>query len=223
MQNTLELAQLYQNRFQRDFLQRKKQIWEVLVHDFFQRFVSPESVTIEIASGYGEFINQIRSNKKMAIDLNPDSASFVSKEVEFAQLPAQNLSSLGENLADCIFTPNFLEHLASKEVLNEVLYQVYLTLKPGGRFLILGPNLRYLHGKYWDFYDHHLGLTHLSLSEALALKGFRIQLRIDRFLPFTTQRFKFTHPFFVRLYLKLPWAWKIMGKQFFIVAEKPAG
>lgn len=222
MQDSLEIAQLYQVRFSRDFLQRKKEIWEILVKNFFQKYIPSDSVTLEIASGYGEFINQVQSKKKIAIDLNPDSAGFVEKEVEFNRLSAENLTELGKGFADTVFTSNFLEHLVSKEQLNEVLKQAYGVLKSGGRFLILGPNLRYLHGRYWDFYDHHLGLTHLSLSEALILRGFHIEVCIDRFLPFTTQHSKFTHPFLVLLYLKCPWVWKIVGKQFFIVAQKPA-
>ena len=53
--------------------------------------------------------------------------------------------------------------------------------------MIMGPNLRYLPGEYWDFYDHHLGLTHASLCEILAIKGFQIERCVDRFLPYTTQ------------------------------------
>lgn len=96
-----------------------------------------------------------------------------------------------------------------------------ITLKPGGNFLVLGPNLRYLPGKYWDFYDHHIGLTHLSLCEALTLKGFDIELCIDRFLPYTTQGKRVTHPWLIGMYLKLPISCKIIGKRFFIVAQKP--
>ena len=120
-----------------------------------------------------------------------------------------------------IFTSNFLEHLPDKKVLDELLDQVMIALKPGGKFLILGPNLRYLPGEYWDFYDHHLGLTHLSLSEALQLRGFNIDQCIDRFLPYTTKGSLPTHPWLVALYLKIPLAWKFLGKQFFIVASRP--
>lgn len=76
-------------------------------------------------------------------------------------------------------------------------------------------------GQYWDFYDHHLGLTHLSLTEALKMRGFEIEVCIDRFLPFTTQGALPTHPYLVKLYLLFPPVWKILGKQFFIVARKP--
>jgi hypothetical protein len=78
-----------------------------------------------------------------------------------------------------------------------------------------------LPGEYWDFYDHHLGITHLSLSEALQMRGFSIELCIDKFLPYTTQSRLPTYDFLIWAYLKMPWAWKILGKQFFIIANKP--
>ena len=31
----------------------------------------------------------------------------------------------------------------------------------------MGPNIRYLAAEYWDFYDHYLPLSHLSLEEGL--------------------------------------------------------
>ena len=133
---------------------------------------------------------------------------------------ALNLSDVVRDKADVVFTSNFLEHLPDKKSLDRLLDQVMLTLKLGGRFLILGPNLRYLSGQYWDFYDHHLALTHLSLSEALKLKGFTIDVCINRFLPYTTQGALPTHPNLLWLYLKLPFVWRLLGKQFFIVARK---
>ena len=59
-------------------------------------------------------------------------------------------------------------------------------------------------GKYWDFYDHHLGLTHLSLIEVLKLKGFDIEVCIDKFLPYTTKGLLPTHPCLVQIYLYFP-------------------
>ena len=33
--------------------------------------------------------------------------------------------------------------------------------------IALGPNIKYLPGSYWDFWDHFLCLTEMSLGEAL--------------------------------------------------------
>jgi SAM-dependent methyltransferase len=222
MANGPELAELYKIRFSNEELPRKLAIWRVLCRQWFQKFIPANGTVIDVACGYGEFINNIEAARRIAIDLNRDARDRVGLGVEFRQLPATQLRSLGEGIGDVIFVSNFLEHLPDKAALDLFLDEVMATLKPGGRFVILGPNLRYLAGEYWDFYDHHLGLTHLSLSEALQLKRFRIDLCIDKFLPYTTQGALPTHPALVSLYLKVPLAWRLLGKQFFIVASKPA-
>jgi SAM-dependent methyltransferase len=216
------LAELYQIRFQSEELPRKNAIWEVLCENFFQKHINPQSKLVDIACGYGEFLNNIKAVKKVAVDLNQDAKNFLSPDIDFHLCSATELSLVVQGDADVVFTSNFLEHLPDKQTLDLFLDQVKLALKPNGKYIILGPNLRYLPGKYWDFYDHHLGLTHLSLIEALKLKGFDIDLCIDKFLPFTTQGSLPSHPIFVRIYLLFPIVWKILGKQFFIVARSPS-
>lgn len=86
----------------------------------------------------------------------------------------------------------------------------------------MGPNIRYLADKYWDFYDHHLPLSHLSLEEGLAQTGYVVTQIIPRFLPYTAVRTKLPQrPSLVALYLKIPTVWKLMGRQFLVVAQKP--
>lgn len=215
-----KLKELYDIRFERDYLPRKNAIWQVITRVFLQRFIKPSDTVVDVACGYGEFINNITASRKVAVDLNQDTERFLNADVEFHQCSATRLSDVAKEDADIIFTSNFLEHLPDKSTLDEFLDQVMNVLKPGGKYLILGPNLRYLPGQYWDYYDHHLGLTHLSLSEALRLKGFNIDVCIDRFLPFTTQGALPTHPLLVWVYLKVPLVWRLLGKQFFIIATK---
>ena len=219
--NSDELSELYKIRFAEDQLPRKNAIWQVICRDFLQRWIRPTDTVVDVACGYGEFLNNIQAARKIAVDLNLDAKKYLHADVEFNRRLATELSEVVTGQADVVFTSNFLEHLPDKGVLDLFLDQVLLALKPGAHYLILGPNLRYLPGAYWDFYDHHLGLTHLSLSEALQLKGFEIETCIDRFLPFTTQGALPTHPALVKAYLKMPFAWKLLGKQFFIVAKKP--
>ncbi len=217
-----DLATLYRLRFAAAELPRKNAIWKVICEKFLQKYVASTDTVIDVACGYGEFINNIRAGEKIAIDLNPDAAGHLGSDVRFAALSATEIAGEFESQADVIFTSNFLEHLPDKPALEQLLDQILLSLKPGGRYLILGPNLRYLPGQYWDFYDHHLGLTHLSLCEALAMRGFEIEQCVDRFLPYTTQGALPTHPALVRAYLAAPFLWRFMGKQFFIVARKRA-
>jgi len=215
------LALLYRNRFAEHKLARKNAIWKTLCVGFLARFVRPDDTVVDVASGYGEFVNNIRARRKVAVDLNPDARCFLDLGVKFHLAEAARVGELLHGEADAVFTSNFLEHLPNKSALEVFLASVFEALKPGGRYLILGPNLRYLAGAYWDFYDHHLGLTHKSLCEALHLAGFEIELCIDRFLPYTTHGALPTHPALVWLYVRIPFAWRFLGKQFFIVARKP--
>ena len=100
--------------------------------------------------------------------------------------------------------------------------QVKSILKPGGCFIALGPNIRYAFAEYWDYYDHYLALSHLSLAEGLSIAGFKVEKVIPRFLPYTMNNRTPAHPLLVRAYLALPLAWRFMGKQFLVTARKPS-
>jgi len=146
--NNNDLSSLYNIRFAKNQLFRKNEIWRVICKVFLNRFVKQSDVVVDVACGYGEFINNISAQKKIAIDLNPNTKAYLKPEIEFHECKATELSSVILGAADVIFTSNFLEHLPDKETLELFLDQVLMALKPGGIYLILGPNLRYLPGKY---------------------------------------------------------------------------
>jgi SAM-dependent methyltransferase len=215
-----DLASLYRFRFSEADLPAKAKIWQILCEYYFQKYVDEESDVLDVACGYGEFINNISARNKHAIDLNPDSSAFLSSDVHFSQVSADRMTTIAASSVDVAFTSNFLEHLKSKAACNRVLKEVLRVLRPGGKFIIMGPNIRYLADKYWDFYDHHLPLSHLSLEEGLVINGFKVVRNIPRFLPYTTRSVLPQHPLLVRLYLKMPLAWSVLGRQFLLIAEK---
>jgi SAM-dependent methyltransferase len=218
-----ELQSLYRHRFDAATLPAKNRIWQVLCRDFFQRYVDPgRDCVLDVACGYGEFVNNIRARRKLAIDLNPDSPRFVAPDVEFHAVAADALAPIAAESVDVAFTSNFLEHLPDKATLVRVFAEIRRVLRPGGTFIVLGPNIRYLPGEYWDFFDHHLPLSHLSLVEGLRLGGFEPREVIDRFLPYTTQSSLPKGPGFVAAYLRLRPAWRFFGKQFLVVASRAA-
>jgi SAM-dependent methyltransferase len=218
-----ELSALYKNRFPEQELARKNAVWKIIVSKFLQSFIRPTDTVVDVACGYGEFINNIKASRKIAIDLNPDTRKFLKPEVEFLQADVRNLATILRTKVDIVFTSNFLEHLPDKKALIGFLDQVREILNPNGRYMIMGPNLRYVPGQYWDYFDHHLGLTHKSLLEALQLKGFLATICLDKFLPYTIKSNLPTHPWLVWLYLSIPVAWRLLGRQFFIVAEVGGG
>ena len=85
----------------------------------------------------------------------------------------------------------------------------------------MGPNIRYLPGLYWDFFDHHTMLTEASLGEALEMEGFLLEQITPRFLPYTLVNAPEYPLFLLRIYLALPWLWRIKGRQFLVVGVKP--
>lgn len=218
-----DLARLYRFRFDEKDRARKMAIWKVLCDGFFQKLVGENQVVLDLASGFGEFSNNIRARHKIAVDINPDARQFLPEGVEFHSESATDLGGVGTDTVDVVFTSNFLEHLRTKEELDAVFTEILRVLRPGGRFIVMGPNIRYLAGQYWDFYDHHLPLSHLSLEEGLVQSGFEIDLVKARFLPYTTRSLLPQHAFLVSAYLRLPVFWPLLGKQFLVVGRKPAG
>lgn len=216
-----DLALLYRTRFSEADLARKDAIWKVLCEHFFQRYIPPGSTVLDIASGHGEFLRHIRAERKLAIDLNPEAARFLPAGAEFHLGSAADLSCIGTASVDVCFSSNFFEHLPSKEILDIVLGEALRVLRPNGLYIAMQPNLRYAPGEYWDYYDHVLPLTHLSCREAFVKAGFEIRELIDRFIPFSTSSRLPQHPLLVRLYLACRPVWRILGRQFVIVARKP--
>lgn len=215
-----DLASIYKTRFSHTGLRKRTRVWRILCDDFFQQYVPLQSVVLDLACGYGEFINNIRAAKKYSVDMNPDASSHLEADVDFKLTPANDLSHIQSDSVDRVFTSNFLEHLPDKAACDVVLKEVRRILKPGGKFMILGPNIRYVYKEYWDYYDHYLALSHLSLVEGLMLAGYTPETVIDRFLPYTMNNARPTADWLIRLYLQMPWAWKFFGKQFFVVALK---
>jgi len=215
-----KLKELYGYRFSQDAIHEKSLIWKVLCINFFQKFIPYDSVVLDIATGHGDFINNIIARKRIAIDFNPNAKIFLDSDIEFHQSNASDLTNLPDSSVDIAFSSNFFEHLSSKNELDLVMEEILRVLKPSGLYIILQPNIRYEYKRYWDYYDHILPLSHLSCAEGLVKSGFLIDKIIPKFLPFTTKSKYPKNPWIVALYLKVPFLWMIFGKQFFILARK---
>jgi SAM-dependent methyltransferase len=214
------LARLYQARFAPSEIAAKDRVWTILCKDFFSRYVKPTDRVLDVAAGRCEFINHIECAEKYAYDANPDTARFAAHDVGLVVGDCRDMSALPVASFDVVFVSNFFEHLASKQEIDVVLQQIFQRLRPSGRLLVLQPNIRYLRSRYWDFYDHMTPLTHLSLSEGLLKNGFSIELLIPKFLPYTFKSQLPSAAWMVRLYLRIPQVWTLLGKQMFAVAVK---
>src|SRR5476651_1842849 len=138
-----ELRRIYCARFEKN-LDYRKRVWEVLVPQFFQKYVSPPDTVLDLGCGYGEFINTILCGRKLAMDLNPDASRFLANGVRFLQQDCSTRWQCDDASLDLIFSSNFFEHLPGKNALRLTLDECFRCLKPGGKLIAMGPNIRFL-------------------------------------------------------------------------------
>lgn len=211
------VQQQYRQRFS-SAADYRNALWSVLCNDFFQRYVDKASVLLDLGCGWGEFSNNIVARKKYAMDMNPDAAVRLNDDVELILQDCSQPWPLEADSLDVVFTSNFLEHLPQKINVELTVSEVRRCLRPGGVFIALGPNVRLLPGAYWDFWDHHVQISDRSLVELLTMSGFRVAEQHAGFLPYTMSDGNQPNLLLVKLYLRLRFFWKLLGKQFFIVA-----
>ena len=218
-----QLAALYRGRFgDREGIasQARLRTWEVLCAEWFPRYIEPGSTVLELGTGRGEFINNVVAGRKLAVDLNPEAASYLNPDVEFLLCGVDDISGVADDEVDVVFSSNLMEHLGDAATLLRTLAESRRILRPGGLLISLVPNVKYVGTAFFDFLDHTLPLTEVSFSEALDMAGFREVEMIPRFLPYSAQNVRRvpSHAA-ISAYLKFRPAWRVLGKQFFSVAQ----
>lgn len=215
---TADLQKIYAARFSGHEAYRNE-VWKILTAEFFSKWIKADHTILDLGCGYGEFSNNVAAKKKYAMDLNPSARSYVVGDVELLQQDCSQTWPLATNSLDTVFTSNFFEHLPTKQALQATLGEAHRCLKPGGRLIALGPNIKYLPGRYWDFFDHYLALTELSLAEAMGMSGFNTEATAQ-FLPYSMSQGHEPPLWTLRLYLRMPWVWGWFGHQFLVIGTK---
>ncbi len=209
----------YQMRFSKIEAYRNS-VWKILCSRFFQKFIPADSRILDLGAGWGEFINHIIAGEKFAMDLNPESKIHLKEDVVFMNQDCSTQWQKDDKSLDFVFTSNFLEHLPSKESIEFTIDEANRCLTDNGTIICLGPNIAFLPGYYWDFWDHYVPISHLSLCELLKMKGFEIDRCVPRFLPYSMSKGRTPPLILLKVFLSFPLLWPIVGKQFLIIGKK---
>ena len=218
-QRELVLKQLYQARFSSREAYRK-QVWRIICNIFFSRYVPKTATVLDVGAGWGEFISSIEAQEKFAMDLNPETKDHLPSGITFLHQDCSQPWPVESGTLDVVFTSNFLEHLPDKPSILRTVAEAYRCLKDNGLIIVMGPNFKYVSGKYWDFWDHHIPLTELSCVELLMSNGFTIVRTEARFLPYSMSNGSEPALFLIKLYLRFPILWLFFGKQFLVIGRK---
>ncbi len=212
---------IYRKRFGEEDIGERIELWETLCRHWFSRFIPPDSRVLDLGAGGCEFINAIQARERIAFDHNPDTERYAGEGVRciIAEMP-EGLSQLESCSIDRVMASNVFEHLPDREKLFACLSEIHRILVPGGKVIVMQPNIAAVKERFYDFSDHSLPLTDKGMNEALQACRFTIEESRARFLPYTTKARYPRWPFLVRLYLLFPPVHWIMGGQMFIVARK---
>jgi dolichol-phosphate mannosyltransferase len=220
----LDLERIYRYRFSGISPQLKDATWREITRWILRdaqtlRQGKPISSVLDPACGDGEFLNGCAQHviRLTGCDLRARSAH-LNPRVQFHQGRFQT-TDLNERF-DLIWISNLLEHLHSPEEVQVFLRHSHRLLSPDGLLFIMWPNIKYCGDDYWDFADHLLPLSHLTVIEHLVSARFDVLAVNDRFLPYSFRSRLPANGALVKLYLNQPWAWRCLGKQFLIRASR---
>jgi 2-polyprenyl-3-methyl-5-hydroxy-6-metoxy-1,4-benzoquinol methylase len=213
----VDYQRLYAYRF-RDIDQGARlRVWGEIAPHVYGLMGSPDTI-LDPAAGRGEFICSIPARERWAVDAvaYPEAercsgVKFVVASIMDAELPSDHF--------DGVFVSNFLEHLPNQEAISEFLERMREAMRAGGRIAVMGPNYRYCSKEYWDCADHCVALTHVSVAEHLYAAGFEPERIVPRYLPYSFRGLR-PSPRLARLYLRMPPAWKLLGKQFLAIGRR---
>lgn len=213
------LYRMYKVRFPEEELEKKERLWRVLIDTVIHKYIKETDTVLDLGGGECLFINNIRCGKKYVVDLNPATRNYANENVLVINESATNISCVNDRSIDVVFVSNFFEHLKDMDELEKVIGEIKRILKPNGLLIVIQPNIRYAYKMYWDFPDHHIPISHNSLSELLMINGFRIRECYPRFLPWRPKGRLSGFMFLFKIYLRFPILWRLVGKQAFIVAD----
>ncbi len=220
MSSGIDFERLYAYRHRGVDQPARQAVWNQ-IGPFVHRLMGTPQRVLDPAAGRGEFVNSIDADERWVVDstdydeaeLDP-AVKVVTGDILEVDLPKDHF--------DGIFVSNLLEHFESQHDVARFLGKMLACGAAGATIAVMGPNFRYCAKKYFDCADHTLALTHVAVEEHLHAAGFDIDRVVPRFLPYSFRGILPPSPALTGLYLRTPLAWRLLGKQFLVLARRPS-
>lgn len=194
-------------------------VWRA-VAGYVERWMPGDGAVLEIGAGYCDWINQVRAERRVAVDRWPGMPAHAAPGVEALVL---DLAALGDTFGtgafDAVLASNVLEHF-TPDAADALVSAIAGVLRPRGRLFVIQPNFRLAWRRYFDDYTHRAIFTDASLAALLRANGLRV-LRVEpRFLPYSMRGARVPiADWLVAAYLRLPF--RPGAGQMLVVAERP--
>lgn len=156
-----------------------EKVWRQ-VAKFLKKYIS--GTVVDLGCGHGDFLRGLsEGSAKRKIGIDVFKSPHFPVDSEFFKSSSQNFHKFVKN-SDVVFASNLFEHLNDEE-LEETMAAVTKSLRKGGLLILMQPNFRHYHRRYFDDYTHKKIFTDVSLSDYVRSKGFEIVKVYPKFLP----------------------------------------
>lgn len=194
-------------------------VWKEIAK-YLTKYIPEDSTVLDLGAGYCDFINNVRANKKIALDSSPDLKKYADKDVLIVNSFSTNIQNVSDFSVDVVFSSNLFEHLTDND-LDKTMNEIKRVLKEGGRLILMQPNYKLSYKNYFDDYTHKKVFSDVSLEGFLLSHNMKIELSKPRFLPFSLKSrpsFIPVFPWLIRMYLNSPF--KPFAGQMLFVSKK---
>ncbi|HRH26902.1 MAG TPA: class I SAM-dependent methyltransferase [Parcubacteria group bacterium] len=194
-------------------------VWKEIVR-YLEKYIPKDGTILDIGAGYCDFINNVDSKNRIALDYSPDLNKYAKEEIIQINSSVTDMSKVVSNTVDVVFASNLFEHLTDAE-LETTMGEVKRVLKKDGRLILMQPNYRLAYKTYFDDHTHKKVFSDTSLETFLLSHDMEIELKKAKFLPFSLKSRPSIIPVFpmlIRAYINSPW--KPFAGQMLFVSKK---
>jgi SAM-dependent methyltransferase len=201
------------------FDQKRRLVWEEICRYLNRHFIPECTRILELGSGYGDFIGNIKARERVAIEIDDFFQEHVNTysdiTIHFADANVI-LDTLPKQSFDVVFCSNYFEHFEKAGIQGQ-LSLIHSVLKPGGKLIVVQPNFQLCPARYFDDWTHKSVFSHTSFSDFVECHRFQVDTCLKRFLPFSMKSRLPISRLLIRLYLNSPI--KPFAGQFLLVAK----